>query len=68
MATKGKKEITVGKATKYKKVKLNPARVITMYQDGKKVSQIALALGYPPNTGNNRVRRVLMLAGGYKSA
>ena len=68
MRAKATMEIAVGRATKYKKVKLNPRRVVAMYKDGKNVSQIALAVGYPANTGNNRVRRVLMAAGVYKSA
>jgi len=46
-------------ATKYKKVKWNPAHIRRMYRAGKNVSQIAQAIGYPPNTGNNRVRNVL---------
>jgi hypothetical protein len=61
-----KKEITVGKAVKYKKVKLDVAKIIALYKSGKPVAQIALAIGYPPNTGNNRTRRVLEQAGIYK--
>jgi hypothetical protein len=63
-----KAKITVGKAVKYKKVKVSPARVIALYKDGKKVSEIALAIGYPKNTGQNRIRRILMAAGIYKMA
>jgi DNA-binding NarL/FixJ family response regulator len=66
MKVKKAKQIKVGKAVKYKKVKVSPARVIAMYKDGKKVSEIALALGYPKNTGQNRIRRILMVAGVYK--
>lgn len=61
-----KKEITVGKAVKYKKVKLDVAKIIALYKSGKPVSQIALAIGYPPNCGQNRTRRVLEQAGIYK--
>lgn len=61
-----KKEITVGKAVKYKKVKLDIAKIVALYKSGKPVSQIALTIGYPKNTGNNRVRNLLMKAGVYK--
>jgi len=61
-----KKEITVGKAVKYKKVKLDVAKIIALYKSGKPVAQIALAIGYPPNCGQNRTRRVLEQAGIYK--
>lgn len=62
-----KKEITVGKSTKYKKVKFDLAveRIIALYKEGKPVSQIALAIGFPPNCGQNRTRRVLEQAGIY---
>jgi DNA-binding NarL/FixJ family response regulator len=52
---------------KYKKVKFNPPRIRRMYSSGKNVSQIAQAIGYPPNTGNNRVRNLLTKAGIYKA-
>jgi DNA-binding NarL/FixJ family response regulator len=58
--------IKVGAATKYKKVKLDVAKIIALYKSGKPVSQIALAIGYPANTGNNRVRNILMKADVYK--
>jgi hypothetical protein len=61
------KEITVGKATKYKRVKFDVAKIIALYKSGKPVAQIALAIGYKPNTGQNRTRRVLEQAGIYKS-
>jgi hypothetical protein len=61
-----KKEITVGKAVKYKKVKLDIAKIIALYKSGKPVSQIALAIGYPPNCGQNRCRRILEKASIYK--
>lgn len=61
-----KKEITVGKAVKYKKVKFDVGKIIALYKSGKPVSQIALAIGFPPNCGQNRTRRVLELAGIYK--
>jgi DNA-binding NarL/FixJ family response regulator len=50
------------------KVKWNPARIRRMYKAGKNVSQIAKAIGYEPNTGNNRVRNFLAKAGLYKSS
>lgn len=61
-------KITIGKSTKYKRVKLAPARVVALYKAGKNVSQIAQAIGYPAGHGNNRVRRVLEQAGVYKKA
>lgn len=70
MAKKTKKaaasEIKVGTASKYKKLQFDPARIIALFKDGKNVSQIALACGYPKNTGHNRTRRVLVAAGLYK--
>jgi hypothetical protein len=60
--------IKTGKATKYKKVKLDVAKIIALYKSGKPVSQIAQAIGYPPNAGNNRVRNILMKAGLKKPA
>lgn len=39
---KESKEITVGKATKYKKVKFDVAKIIALYKSGKPVSQIAV--------------------------
>jgi hypothetical protein len=56
-----KKEITVGKATKYRKVKFVPARIIAAYKDGKTISQIAQTCGYLQRYGQNRVTRVLKL-------
>ena len=61
-----KKEITVGKAVKYKKAKVDVSKIIALYKSGKPVSQIALAIGYPKNCGQNRTRRVLEQAGIYK--
>ena len=59
-------KITVGKATKYKKVRMDVAKIIAMYKDGKLISEIAVACGYPPNTGQNRTRRIIEKAGLYK--
>ena len=53
---------------KYPKVKLNQKRIAQLYKDGKNVAEIALAIGYPPNAGNNRVRNVLIKAKVYKPA
>jgi hypothetical protein len=63
---KQSKEITVGKAVKYKKVKFDVAKIITLYKSGKPVSKIAVGIGFPPNCGQNRTRRVLEQAGIYK--
>lgn len=61
-----KKEIRIGKATKHKTVKFAVAKIIALYKSGKPVSRIALAIGFPPNCGQNRTRRVLEQAGIYK--
>jgi hypothetical protein len=60
------KEITVGKSTKFKRAKMDVSKIIALYKSGKPVSQIALALGFPANCGQNRTRRVLEQAGIYK--
>lgn len=58
------KEIAVGSTTeKYADVKFDPARIIALHKEGKNVSQIAQAIGYPKGHGNNRTRRVLVAAG-----
>lgn len=59
-------QIKAGVATKFKKVKFDVPKIVAMYKSGKPVAQIALAIGYPPNTGNNRVRNLVMKAGVYK--
>ena len=53
---------------KYTKVRFNVGRIKKLYKGGKNVSQIAQAIGYPPNTGNNQVRNLLIGAGVYKPA
>lgn len=53
---------------KYKKVDFNPSRILKMFKAGKTVNEIALAIGYPPNTGQNRTRKVLAAAGVYNGA
>lgn len=58
--------IAVGKSIKYKRVKMDVSKIIALYKSGKPVSQIALALGFPENCGQNRTRRVLEQAGIYK--
>jgi hypothetical protein len=63
---KQSKEITVGKAVKYKKVRFDVAKIIALYKSGKPVSAIAETIGFPPNCGQNRTRRVLEQAGVYK--
>jgi hypothetical protein len=62
-----KTKITVGKSTKFKRVKMDVSKIIALYKSGKPVSQIALALGFPKNCGHNRTRRVLIMAGVYSS-
>jgi hypothetical protein len=58
------KEIAVGATSKkFSDVKFDPARIVALFKDGKCVSEIAQAIGYPKNAGNNRVRRVLEQAG-----
>jgi hypothetical protein len=52
---------------KYTKVNFNPARIERLFKAGKSVNQIALAIGYPPRTGQNRVRAVLLEAGLYSA-
>lgn len=60
-------KIAVGKPTKYKKAKLDVARVVAAYNSGKNVAEIARDIYGKPNVGNNRVRRVLEQAGIYKA-
>lgn len=45
---------------------INAEHIIAFYKEGKNVSEIAQAIGYPKNHGNNRVRHALMKAGIYK--
>jgi hypothetical protein len=45
---------------------INSEHIITLYKEGKNVSEIAQAIGYEKNHGNNRVRHALMKAGIYK--
>ncbi|MFB3917257.1 MAG: hypothetical protein ACE14M_11045 [Terriglobales bacterium] len=42
------------------------ARAVALYQEGKKVSEIAVALGYERGHGQNRVANALIAAGVYK--
>ncbi|MCU1268811.1 MAG: hypothetical protein JWN74_105 [Acidobacteriaceae bacterium] len=55
-------------ATKYKKVRWNPARIRRAYRAGKTVAEIARLIGYPQGHGQNRVRSLLTKAGLYKAA
>jgi hypothetical protein len=59
-------EATMRKTTKYPKVKFNVNRIVKLYKEGKNVSQIAQAVGYPKGTGQNRTRAALVFAGVYK--
>lgn len=56
-----------GFRVKYTKVKFDTARIIKLYKAGKSVNEIALAIGYPPRTGQNRTRLVLAKAGLYSA-
>lgn len=57
-------EIAVGTTSqKFAAVKFDPARIVALHKEGKNISQIAIALGYPKNCGQNRTRRVLVAAG-----
>lgn len=42
---------------------VNQEHIIALYRAGHNVSQIAQAIGYPKNHGNNRVRSILQRAG-----
>lgn len=55
-------------ATKYKKVRWNPARIKRAFQSGKNVAEIARLIGYPRGHGQNRVRSLLTKARLYKEA
>ena len=41
---------------KHHRINWKPERIKRLFRGGKNVSQIAQAIGYPPATGNNRVR------------
>lgn len=59
-----KVSVKIGTTTeKYAGVKFDAARIIALHKEGKNVSQIAQAIGYPKGHGNNRTRRVLEAAG-----
>ena len=58
----------ITKATKYKRVRWNPARIRKMYRAGNSVSEIARAIGYPRGHGQNRVRGLLERERIYKAA
>lgn len=56
--------VRMGSTTaKYKEVKFSAERIIALHKEGKNVSQIAQAIGYPKGHGNNRTKRVLIQAG-----
>jgi hypothetical protein len=46
----------------------NAERAVRLYRTGMSVTKIALMFGYPPQHGNNRVRRALIVAGIYPAA
>lgn len=50
------------------KTTFDAARAVRLYKTGMPVAKIALMFGYPPQHGNNRVRRVLILAGVYAAS
>lgn len=53
---------------KYRKVDFNPARIVKLFKAGKTVNEIALSIGYPPRTGQNRTRKALVAAGVYSTS
>jgi hypothetical protein len=57
-------------AKKTRKPEMDPkkfaARAVRLYGAGKKVSEIAVALGYERGHGQNRVAKALIAAGFYK--
>jgi hypothetical protein len=60
-------KITVGKATKHTKAKMDMRKICALYKAGKCVAEIAREIGFPPNVGQNRTRRVLQQAGIYRA-
>jgi len=56
------------KKRKSKQPNFDSARAVALYQGGMKVIDIAVELGYPRGSGNNRVRTALEKAGVYKKA
>jgi hypothetical protein len=59
-----KVSVKIGTTTeKYADVKFDPTKIVALHKEGKNVSQIAQAIGYPKGHGNNRTRRVLEQAG-----
>lgn len=71
-ATKPAKKVKTAKASKpakahksaaYPDVHFNVERICKLFKDGKNVSQIAQAVGYPVGHGNNRTRAALVKAG-----
>jgi hypothetical protein len=51
---------------KYAKVKFDVRKIVRLFKAGKNVSQIAQAIGFPKNAGQNRTRAALVKAGVYK--
>jgi hypothetical protein len=47
------------------KTTFDAARAVRLFKMGMSVAQIAVTFGYPPEHGNNRVRRALQVAGMY---
>jgi hypothetical protein len=50
------------------KTTFDAARAVRLYKMGMPVAKIAMMFGYPPQHGNNRVRRALIVAGMYPAA
>ena len=71
-ATKPAKKVKAAKASKpakarksaaYPDVHFNVERICKLFKEGKNVSEIAQAIGYPKGHGNNRTRAALVKAG-----
>jgi hypothetical protein len=44
-------------------VNFDVAKIAKLFKEGKNVSQISIAIGYPKNVGQNRTRKALVQAG-----
>jgi hypothetical protein len=60
---KGDKPAKAHKSAAYPDVHFNVERICKLFKDGKNVSEIAQAVGYPKGHGNNRTRAALVKAG-----
>jgi hypothetical protein len=60
---KASKPAKAHKSTAYPDVHFNVERIVRLFKEGKNVSEIAQAVGYPKGHGNNRTRAALVKAG-----